>query len=611
MYIKKLNLYNFKSFSEKTFEFGDENYLIGANGVGKSSTIEAIIFAYYGRLPDGGTEIKKLLKNGADKAIVSLYDSRYGNIVRTISKSGSVKLTLEGSEMSQNNFAQVCKLPPLEYFLASANPEYWIALDYKERRQIMVELSPTISRSEVFKELYGEELVDRFEITTYQEVNKEIKDYELNIENTRGRLQQIQISVPEKPAEYDDKKYQDLIDKKNHILEIEKTYLSRKSDVSVISAKLEMIEEQKSKLPELEESKNNLINKFRSLKEFGIEEVRKILVQKDSISKKFAEFSIEANQHNKNLNELSKIEVHGSGKCPVCSSEIDSKSISQRRSEESRQVQALKIKIEKYKMNLDKITSLEDDYRKYQSQYQSLEKEIEAINKINVKEEELKTQLASAQKLLDNAESVFNKNIWNEEDEQELKNLIDIKAKHEAYVEIATKQNEQNKKNIDLLNKQIESMEGEMNKLKILQTALSPKGVYSEIVRRQTNYFIEKVSKYGSDIKVETTEPLVTKPDELKEVFNIFWNGKQENRLSTGQKMTLAVYFCYAIQDLIAEKLEFDISLLFLDNSSLITQTSEFNSIRKVQAFYAINDYNSELEVAFERTPNLQEKVTA
>lgn len=48
MYIKKLSLKNFKCFENKEFNFDNLNFISGTNGSGKSTIIEAIIFALFG-----------------------------------------------------------------------------------------------------------------------------------------------------------------------------------------------------------------------------------------------------------------------------------------------------------------------------------------------------------------------------------------------------------------------------------------------------------------------------------------------------------------------------------------------------------------------------------
>ncbi len=51
MYIKSINLQNFRSYPEKTVEFDSGvNLILGENGAGKSNLIEAIYFWRQGKV---------------------------------------------------------------------------------------------------------------------------------------------------------------------------------------------------------------------------------------------------------------------------------------------------------------------------------------------------------------------------------------------------------------------------------------------------------------------------------------------------------------------------------------------------------------------------------
>ena len=50
MYLKKLSLFNYKSFSEASFEFDSKiNCFVGRNGIGKTNVLDAIYHLAYGK----------------------------------------------------------------------------------------------------------------------------------------------------------------------------------------------------------------------------------------------------------------------------------------------------------------------------------------------------------------------------------------------------------------------------------------------------------------------------------------------------------------------------------------------------------------------------------
>ena len=70
MKIKKLKLKNFRSYSDKVFEFDDKlNVLVGQNAQGKTNVLEAIFYAVIGKSFKTGKE-KDLIKWKKDSASI-------------------------------------------------------------------------------------------------------------------------------------------------------------------------------------------------------------------------------------------------------------------------------------------------------------------------------------------------------------------------------------------------------------------------------------------------------------------------------------------------------------------------------------------------------------
>lgn len=50
MYLKKISLFNYKNFSEASFEFDSKiNCFVGKNGIGKTNVLDAIYHLSYGK----------------------------------------------------------------------------------------------------------------------------------------------------------------------------------------------------------------------------------------------------------------------------------------------------------------------------------------------------------------------------------------------------------------------------------------------------------------------------------------------------------------------------------------------------------------------------------
>lgn len=104
MYIKNLQLKNFRNYSGETFEFSPAlNVLSGRNGQGKTNCAEAIFYLCTGTSPRTRRD-KQLIKNGESAAFISCEcEGRYGSaeISATITESGR-EVKLNGNKIVRN-----------------------------------------------------------------------------------------------------------------------------------------------------------------------------------------------------------------------------------------------------------------------------------------------------------------------------------------------------------------------------------------------------------------------------------------------------------------------------------------------------------------------------
>ncbi len=100
--IHRLHLVNWKSHADSEITFsGGTNVIVGINGAGKSSILEAILFALYGELP-GGATYEKIMRRGAPRdarGIVELeldVNGKRITIYREFSRKGQTRARIRG-----------------------------------------------------------------------------------------------------------------------------------------------------------------------------------------------------------------------------------------------------------------------------------------------------------------------------------------------------------------------------------------------------------------------------------------------------------------------------------------------------------------------------------
>jgi exonuclease SbcC len=105
--IKSLKLTNFKQHKNVTLEFGQLNVILGENGSGKTSILEAICYALYGSVPSSATK-KELVHLG----------KKSGSVELTLDDGYRIVRDLDGSNVLYNDEIKVSeKAQEIEDFL--------------------------------------------------------------------------------------------------------------------------------------------------------------------------------------------------------------------------------------------------------------------------------------------------------------------------------------------------------------------------------------------------------------------------------------------------------------------------------------------------------------
>ncbi|MEZ0323890.1 MAG: SMC family ATPase [Hydrogenothermaceae bacterium] len=436
MILKKLTLRNFLIHSDSEIEFNPVGItaIIGENGSGKSSIIEAIQFALFGSSSKGNK--KDLIKWGKKEALVELeFENSLGlfKIARTISYNDS------GSSM-------LCKYEKgqfIQYYQKNLNKEIpkIIGLTLKTFRTAAVvkqgEIEGLINKKPSEREKIMEELLG---IQYYQRV---IKQYSENKKYIERKLEELELQKVD---------IKQLKEKKSEL----------QKDLSVVEEKIKSLED------DLKEKKNQ----FQSV-----------------------------------LDILKDIEI--------AHNQIESK---------EKLINMLKADIEKLSKNLEEIQQIESKFEEVKKRYENflslkdklnLISDIEKLQIQNLSLEEKINKLKEGIEFIDNFKSVAETFKKKENDYKNILNLIEISNKKQGQIN-------QIKTIIEQLSQQLQQLEQEMksiaetlkqnyyNKFQTLkqnphmvEEYLNQSLIKSKELQKEKEEILNKVSAIGTEGKLE------------------------------------------------------------------------------------------------------------
>jgi len=591
MKIKKLIVKNFKSFKDNKFEFKDLNIIEGRNGVGKSSILEAITYALLNTTPFNSSDTSKYIRNGESDMNVSIDVEGLGVVSRSF-LGNKTNLTFNNTKESSRGFEDRY-LVKSDYLLTAINPNYWLSLGFNERREIVLNLIPEIDRKKIFLDLYKcKDLLDRFMIEEYRDINAKLRATEGVIKDLEGKLSQMGMEVVDLQSFRVSNISNEIINEYQILEGKVKKGSAYNSDYNKLveeknkieNSNNELIEARKSLKQVIEDIKDDRIsvsnitsNRNKIIKSIGGEDMMTVIrIKRESVS-----------------NSIKSIEK-SKDKCPLCGSKFDTKKMIK---ELMKKYDELGDKLAKVSVNDEMIKSLGDKINK-------IKNNLEVNKRLR---HEVITKIADLSKVTRKKVSLINEKIKEIEGkmvkDSELKRFWDLKDKYEKYkgnvVIMTDRRNriDKLKKGAKALKLLIQENYKELEDLKVLSQALSPRGVSAEIVKIKTELFEKLVSRYASGVKIKTIENLKS-VDGVKQVFNVFKRGVRESQLSTGEKMKLSVAFSLAISDLIKRKYNKNINFLFIDDASLITDTSVIEKIiGKRQIFIVKNTSEDNLKL--------------
>jgi hypothetical protein len=165
-------------------------------------------------------------------------------------------------------------------------------------------------------------------------------------------------------------------------------------------------------------------------------------------------------------------------------------------------------------------------------------------------------------------ELFFEENIYQGKKKQAL-----LYEQEQNTIKLLTVQEENRKERLAVLRENIESYVSSINKLNKLIDIFSPSGILQKEMEIKLDPIIKKFKKFIPGIEIKTLELLKNGLDS-KEVFDIIVNGRNYEKLSTGEKMKIDV----AISQIIDSMVKDQIGIYFLDNAESISEDIKINN---------------------------------
>lgn len=543
MKLKSLKLENFKMSSSFYHDFGDENFIEGKNGAGKSMIRDAIIFCLYNRTADGSAQdSSNFIKNGENKAVAEL-TFLIGDQEYTIKRERtliSTKITLidgsqseEDSQITQRDLESL--IPEYELFQAVFNIGYFMTLSDKEKRDFILSLTPKVDKEKIFlKMIEGTEISNSPEFD-FEDIRKTHKNILAEIREKTDEITRltalIDNSLPLEIIDFDS----ELFAKK---LEEYKEFEVCKKKFDTIRS--EWIEYRNLSAHNVKiKSDNDLLNV--AIDRIKIKEIRKPT-------------QIKLNNLKANLASLRTYDLPKE-KCPTCYQNIDPEH---------------KNKVEQYNDKItQKIKLLSADIESEKINYKN---ETEIWKNNENKKQRIKILTARTKPLINCIPPKVNLEMFDEKPFQKLKSEFNEMDKKRELYKYQFSQETRRLEELKTMKESRKNASDRINNLNKLKDIFSPSGIPAEEMRIKMQPIMELFNKFIPKSEIKTLELLKSGLDS-KEVFEILVDGKNYNRMSLGEKTRVNIALSHIIDDLSKNI----VSMFFLDNSEILDTVPTMN----------------------------------
>lgn len=546
----KLSLIDFKKHSSLDVNLDGDVLIQGKNGEGKTSILEGVVFALFGRNFYGKIATDVYVKRGMPCATAILNINNV-EVKRTVGTDNSVYLNGAKSKV-----AEVGSLfPTVEMALPVINPLYFMyEMSDEEKRALFMKLLPPISREEVFAKHYSskKELVDRFRSSNLRDIREQIRNsetilnanlgqistYELDIKEKDEKIKEIRDNMPEAP--------EGVLEKEK---EVQKELDKLQKELGLLGNPQARIDEYKKELSEYKAEIEPIVKKLKT--ESFSEAAKKVSLARETAEKEYERLKDEIAEKKVVLEQLEQFK---DGVCPVCKQPVaEAKDRTEETQKELAQLNdeviALKVKLDRY-LEIDrKFGVLRENVARCVNGIKLHEKNVAKYEKLIKDIKELESQLVGNSK-------------------EEFKNAVEIERQREV---IKMLQNEKltRKGTIARLKETNEKLERDLPDLKVLEEALSGKGVDAWIAKEHAKTIEKLVSKY---MKLKVVTVLENKTnDNTREVFEVTKDGVSFRSMSFGERLEVSVAFGLVLRELMPD---FNLPFVLLDEGSVLSKDS-------------------------------------
>lgn len=523
MFIKKLQLKNFKGFDDVIVNLTQKNILSGKNGAGKSAIKDAIIFALYNRTPDGSAQkTDTFIKRGTPVAEVSLELESGHKISRKRSEKASTLNYIDFSQSEED--ARVAQrdlegtaVPLFERFINVFMPGYFMRTDEKEQRAFIMSLTPPIDRKALFLKAGGdvkmclkyeidcEDFNEAFAIAKRERLElKKVKD------ESAAKIDYIEEQIakfPTKDAPYS---------------ELEQSLYNTREAIKVKKAWIDYHAKAEALGP-IHTQNEALQNELTELEKVGVaipeEPSREVILRLE-----------------KAISMLPAINIP-EGTCPTCQQEVQPEH---------------KEKIAKLNAdNKAKREALENELSVEEASYQTLVSAREAALKearlLETKKHTLKAGIVDISPL--STPSV-------DEPKETLDALVEEERATSALME--------HMRNLDDMKRKLMNARTEHEEVDGLAKLFSPSGLPSIEAAEKKKPIEEAIKKFFPTAEIILMR-LLKNGMEYKDTFDIEISGKPYSRLSSGEQKKLDFALSLVFDDFLKE-----VGMVFVDDADLV-----------------------------------------